>query len=240
MEVSEKRQCPAIKAGEQCLGVEGHRGRHQYESDPPKKLPTPAQWINDKTRRCLFQKANGEQCVLERYHGDPFQHRFGEKEKAKQVAKILDDRTQEVPAELCRRVAYAYERYGSDSPECNAALAEYRKAKDALGTTPVQRCNAIGNFLDAKEYEHQCKLDEGHRGDHVFEDEPKESKDPVKAMATGDVTEKELEDIRTIAKNHPLHVIIQAAMMKASLTGMRLRMTLSRPAKKKTGFKKKG
>lgn len=33
----ERDQCPMVKAGEQCLRVRGHDGRHDYPSDPPKR-----------------------------------------------------------------------------------------------------------------------------------------------------------------------------------------------------------
>lgn len=69
--------------------------------------------------------------------------------------------------------------------------------------------------------------------------QPQQTPDPIRAMATGDVTEKELEDIQRISQSFPLHVIIQAAMSKASRIGMKLRMTLSRPSRRKKTTAKK-
>jgi hypothetical protein len=42
----EEDQCPMLKAGEQCLGVRGHDGRHQYASDPPPKKKRLLRTIN--------------------------------------------------------------------------------------------------------------------------------------------------------------------------------------------------
>lgn len=120
------------------------------------------------------------------------------------------------------------------------------------------QCKATRRF-NMSNHIFRCLEIEGHEGNHRYESdggythsdsgtqklavlkevaeaspaEPPKSEDPIKAMATGDVTDSELEDIRRIASTFPLHVIIQAAMTKAKLSGMRLRMTLSRPPRAK-------
>ncbi len=79
-------------------------------------------------------------------------------------------------------------------------------------------------------------------GDQWVRIKPTETKEPdsIKALTTGDVTTSELADITCIASSFPLHVIIQAAMERAKLNGMRLKMSLGRPKKKTTLKKKKG